>query len=639
MFDNPSTFRLLVEQAPEPIFVCTDLDSGHVIHYVNPAMEHLLGYRAGELLGAAAIDRLVHVDDREAVALQGVRRQRGAPVGEIALRWVSRDGETIPVRVRATTLELEVGAALLVTASDQRERLRHEAERDGAVAALRASEQLHRLLFEGSPLPSWVFDPESLRFLAVNPAMVMLHGYSKDELLAMRLSELKPPEDVPSLVEGVATAEVGSTCRVGTQRHRAKDGRVIEIDVTSHVVMFEGKRAIIGVGLDVTERSSVEEQLRQSQKMEAVGRLAGGIAHDLNNILAVILSSASFVRDRLGTAHALAPEVDDIEAAAGRAAALTQQLLAFSRKQPRKPKPLALNAVVTDLEKMLSRIVGEDIVMSAHLATNLGTVVADAAQVEQVLMNLVVNARDAMPRGGRLAIETNNVVVDAGHAKLLDAAPGRYVVLAVSDTGCGMDAATQQRIFEPFFTTKQVGTGSGLGLSTVFGIVRQSDGAITVYSERDRGSTFRVYLPRVDEVVPEVVTSPGRPEPIRGSGTVLLVEDDPYVRRVIRRQLEALGYALIEVPDARSALAVVRDPARTIDLLVTDLVMPGMDGRALAIQVTTARPGLRVLYMSGYTEYSAMKTAALAPDDHFVAKPFTAAVLSVAVSRALAASG
>jgi PAS domain S-box-containing protein len=515
---------------------------------------------------------------------------------------------------------------------------REETERHEAEAALRASEERHRILFDASPLPIWVFDPKTLHILAVNDAMTQILGYSRDELLAMRVSELKPPEEVRPLVSAMATIFSGKTHHVGVMRYFCKDRRTVELDITSHATMLDGDIAVLALGVDVTHSRKVEEQLRQSQKMDAIGQLAGGVAHDFNNILAAILGCTDLAIMELGDDHRVTPDLKEIDAAAHRAAALTRQLLAFSRQQRREVSVLALNSVVTNVEKMLTRIVGEDIEMSAVLSPQLGAIEADTGQLEQVLMNLVVNARDAMPHGGRLTIETVNTEIDEACAGQLGVRAGRYVMLAVSDTGIGMDAATQARVFEPFFTTKEVGKGTGLGLSTVFGIVKQSGGGISIYSEVGQGSTFRVYLPRVERAADITLPIPRGGFSIdAGARRVLLVEDDDRLRAVIRRQLTSWGYSLVEARNAATALDLLHNTSEPIDLLLTDLVMPGIDGHALANQVLVLRPTTKVLFMSGYTQHPALKTAALGARDQFIEKPFTSHGLSSAIRRALEA--
>jgi signal transduction histidine kinase/ActR/RegA family two-component response regulator len=450
----------------------------------------------------------------------------------------------------------------------------------------------------------------------------------------MRAMDVKLPDDVPEMVRGINEAPANAIQHFGLRKHRCKSGKILDVDVTIHALVIDGRRCVLGIALDMTRSRRVEEELRQAQKMEAIGRLAGGIAHDFNNILAVILANAECVLEDLGGDHDAAMGIVEIRDAAKRAAGLTRQLLTFSRKQRRQPKPLALNSVVTGIEAMLNRIVGEDINMSATIASDLGTIEADPGEVEQVLMNLVVNARDAMPGGGRLVLETSNAIVDDNQASEIGVPAGRYVVLSVTDTGCGMTDEVRARIFEPFFTTKDVDRGTGLGLATVFGILKESRGGITVYSEPDRGTTFRIYWPRTDAVTAKATST--RFVPVRGSGTILLVEDDIQVRTILRRYLTSWGYTLLEAPSGVAALELIRREAPPIDLLLTDLVMPGgVDGRSLSKHMIAEQPQARVVFMSGYTEHAALHNSELGPDDYFVQKPFSAQVLSETLHRAL----
>ena len=508
-----------------------------------------------------------------------------------------------------------------------------ELKSEHELARVRSSEERHKLLFESSPLPIWVIDAETLQFLAVNNAMIKTYGYSRDELLTMGIADLKLPEDVAEMVRGVRDSPLDRVHHVGVRKHRCKNGSVVEMDITVHKLTFEGRRASLGVALDTTRARRLEEELRQSQKMEAIGQLAGGIAHDFNNILGVILANADFAIEELGEDHAVATELVEIKKAASRAAGLTRQLLTFSRKQKRQLRPIALNAVVTGVEAMLTRIVGEDITMSTMIAPDLGTIEADPGEVEQVLMNLVVNARDAMPLGGRLILETINVVINDADAPQLGISPGRYIELAVTDTGCGMTDSVRGRIFEPFFTTKEVDKGTGLGLSTVFGIIKECRGGIGVHSEPGLGTTFRVYWPRTDVIIAKA--SESRFVPKRCSGTILVVEDDIQLRHVLRRYLTSWGYTLLEASNAASALELVHNHAGSIDLLLTDLVMPGIDGRSLSQQVLVAKPNAKVVFMSGYTEHPALKNAALGPGDLFMQKPFSPQTLSETIDQAL----
>jgi PAS domain S-box-containing protein len=393
---------------------------------------------------------------------------------------------------------------------------------------------------------------------------------------------------------------------------------------------------VIGVALDITERERLTDQLRQSQKMQAVGELAGGVAHDFNNLLMVVKGHSQLLLDRLPDSSPLRPGAQQIERAADRAASLTRQLLAFSRKQVLQPRVLDMNEVVNGMIRMFSRVIGENIDMVFLPAADLSRVKADPGQIEQVLLNLVVNARDAMPSGGRLTIETSNIELDRRYAVThASVEPGHYVMLSVSDTGCGMSEETQSRIFEPFFTTKGPGKGTGLGLATVYGVVKQSGGYIYVYSEVDRGTTFKIYLPQViaelDKPAGEVA-APGR---ARGSETILFVEDEQSVRELVKQYLGAMGYSVLEASDGLEALKTAADHPEPIHILITDVVMPHLSGPDLATQLGTSRPGLKVLFISGYTDDTVFRHGVLEGGVAFLQKPFNLKALANKIREVL----
>src|SRR5881409_3773008 len=465
-------------------------------------------------------------------------------------------------------------------------------ERKRADEQLQISERKYRLLFETSPEAMLVYDFETLRILAVNQAAVARYGYSEQEFLALTIRDIRPAQDQARLEEELKARPDEGAERTGV-RHRTKDGRVLDVYLVARPIEFAGRRARLVLARDVTAQRTLEEQLRQSQKMEAVGQLAGGIAHDFNNLLTAILGSTQLLLQATPPDDPRHEDAVEIKNAGVRAAELTRQLLAFSRRQVLAPKVLGLNAVVAHMQTMLRRLLGEDIELSVTLAPEAGSVNADPGQLEQVLLNLAVNARDAMPTGGRLNIETIRVTSASELAERRHRLPpGDYACLAVTDTGSGMDEATQAHLFEPFFTTKEVGRGTGLGLATVYGIVKQSGGYIWVYSEAGHGTTVKIYLPRVPGVADAPVPAP-EPQQVRGGDeTVLLVEDAAPVRTLARRSLEARGYRVLEAADGPSALQLSARHRAGIDILVTDVVMPGMSVRELAERLAPERPSI-----------------------------------------------
>jgi two-component system cell cycle sensor histidine kinase/response regulator CckA len=485
--------------------------------------------------------------------------------------------------------------------------------------ALRESEQRYRTLFESNPFPMLVYDPQTLAILGANGAAVERYEYTRQEFLGMTLRDLRVPADLQALHEQVEKLRSTGESELHTSRHRTKDGAILEVEVTSRAVEFAGRRVRLATMHDVTERKLLEEQFRQAQKMDAVGRLAGGVAHDFNNVLNVILGYAELTMRTMDESDRRRRNLTEIRKAGDHAASLTRQLLAFARGQVLQPRVLDLNAVVGEMERMVRRMIGEDLDLVTSLGADLGRVKADPSQIGQVILNLAVNARDAMPSGGKLTIETADAELDGRAQPGLP--PGRYVMLAVTDTGCGMPKSVQDHIFEPFFTTKEKDKGTGLGLATVYGIVKQSGGSIAVHSEVGRGSTFKIYLPRVEAPAEVVASNPMVAEAPRGSETVLLVEDDPAVRGLTSAVLSDSGYHVLEAPGGHEAIALVEGYPSHIHLLLTDVVMPGMNGRELARRLQEMRPGLPTLYMSGYAPGAIVHQGVLDPGLAFIAKP------------------
>jgi signal transduction histidine kinase/CheY-like chemotaxis protein len=415
---------------------------------------------------------------------------------------------------------------------------------------------------------------------------------------------------------------------------RTKSGEIRTALDSAEILEVAGQPCAIAIFRDITEQKTLEKQLRQTQKMEAIGQLTGGIAHDFNNLLGVIIGYSEILEQRLPPDDPLHKDCLQIKKAGQSAASLTRQLLAFSRQQVLEPKVLDLNAIVLNVEKMLRRLIGEHIDLRTSLDPTLGNVKADQSQIEQVILNLAVNARDAMAEGGKLLIETANVDLDQDYARRhRPQLPGQYVLLSVADTGKGMDAETQAHIFEPFFTTKEVGKGTGLGLSTVYGVVRQSGGHIWVYSEPGQGTTFKIYLPRVARMV-QAQQAPATPgDSMRGSETILLVEDEESLRGLTRSLLEDSGYTVLEAELPEAAVEIAARHGGPIHLLLTDMVMPGMDGRALAETLSPVRPEMKVIYMSGYTGFT---PSGLADSEvAWLAKPFTRQTLLRKVREAI----
>jgi PAS domain S-box-containing protein len=599
----------------------------------NRGAERLFGYQASEVVGQpldvllppeTPAGRRPHVRD---LATTGERR-------ELAARH--RDGRLFPVEAAVSARSRDGATAFTIVLRDMTERRRSEAE-------LRESEARFRGAFEHSAAGMALLTPEGA-FLRVNRALCEMLGYPERELLALRHDALSDPDDVEPAGWRDRNLRTGSIRWYQQERrYRHRDGRVVWglVSVSAVGASPEEMSDLLLQVHDITERKraqELEEQLRQAQKIEAIGRLAAGVAHDFNNLLMVITGRGHILLHRLGRDHPLRRHVELIQDTALRAGALTRQLLAFSRKQVPEPALLDLSAVLLDMAPMLQRLIGEEIALAVEPGRGLGRVRADRSQVEQVVMNLVVNARDAMPEGGRLTLETRETALDEAFAASHPGArPGPCVALAVRDTGVGMDAATCARLFEPFFTTKGPGKGTGLGLATVYGIIKQSGGYIDVDSAPGRGSAFTVYLPRAEAAAPAPPPEADRPplESLRGVETVLLVEDEEAVRDLACEVLQQAGYTVLGARHGGEALLLSDRHPGPIHLLLTDVVMPELGGRELARRLTVARPELRVALMSGYSDETLEAHGVLGAPG-FLRKPITPEALLRSVREVLA---
>ena len=498
-------------------------------------------------------------------------------------------------------------------------------------------EQLFKLISDNAVDMIAIVDPGGKRIYN-SPSYHRILGYSPEELAATPSFDQVHPDDRQLVMDAAAEAmQSGQGCRL-EYRMLHKNGDWVSLESTgSPIINAKGQiEGLVIVNRDISERRRLETQLQQSQKMDAIGRLSGGVAHDFNNLLGLIIGYAEILQERIPEGDPLRSCVDQILKAGTQGASLTRQLLAFSRQQVLAPRALSLNAVVTDVGKMLRRLIGEDVDLITRLDPKLGNIRADQGQIEQVIMNLAVNARDAMADGGKLTIETVNIRIDDRFARrfAFPVLPGPYVRLSMIDTGAGMDMAIQQKIFDPFFTTKEKGKGTGLGLSTVYGVVKQSGGYIFVDSAPGKGATFTIYLPQVDQEADVETRQTGPAGLLRGTETILLVEDEGGLRTATRRRLELQGYTVLEAADGSAALAASDQTSGAIDMLLTDIVMPGISGRILADQMKLKRPDIKVLFVSGYTGQQ-MGQDVLESGSHFLQKPFTRETLTRKVREVL----
>ncbi len=618
-------FRQLADNISEVFFI-TDIRLGETL-YINPAYEEVWGRSCQSIYERPrSFFEAVAPEDQGRLGEYIARVQQGESPGRIEFRVVRPDGtvrsvlsHAVPIRNERGEVYRQAGTALDIT------------ERKQAEEALRTSELRARTLFDTVHLVVLGLDAEG-RVDYVNPFFLELTGYTREEALGQFWLERFIPEAQRPAMLGAFRELLERGLHAHYQNAIVTKGGEERLIAWNNTTLRDsGGRPIgtLSIGEDITQHQRLEEQLRQAQKMEAVGRLAGGVAHDFNNLLTAILGHAELLLDDLPSISTHRGDVDEIRMAAERAAGLTRQLLAFSRQQVLQPTILDVNDVVENLQKLLRRLIGEDVTLRVVLAPSAGHVKADAGQLEQVIVNLAVNSRDAMPGGGTLTIETGLADLTdeymEAHRPVL---PGSYVMLAVSDTGQGIRPEDRSRIFEPFFTTKEPGKGTGLGLSTVYGIIKQSGGYVWVYSEPGVGTTFKIYLPRVD--APVQTLEPARPSGTvaGGSETILLAEDDEQLRTLAQGCLERMGYRVMVAANGEEARALAVAHEGTIHLLVTDMVMPGESGRQLADRLIVMQPGIRCLFMSGYTDRTIVDQGILERGFRYLQKPFTPTILA-----------
>jgi PAS domain S-box-containing protein len=613
---SEALYRSLVEGSIQGVMIHVD----GVIRLANQALASMLGLEHAEDLIGQPVWDFIAAQDRDMAQAYAKARREGRPApNHFELHLLKRDGSVILLEVMASSIAWEGGQATLATVVDMTERKRAE-------QGLRTSEERFRQIAENIKEAFLVVELDGLRPLYLSRMWEEIWGRPLDEAYRTPAAWVQAihPDDAAVVGDTRQAIEKGEPI--------SRNFRVVRPDGTIRWVrarafpVYNANRElyrVVGLVEDITDVRRTEEQLLQAQKMEAVGRLAGGVAHDFNNLLTAILGYSELVLQDLGPDHPSSIDIKEIRTAGQSAESLTRQLLAFSRRQILQPQNLDLNKVLARVDALLQRIIGEDIELTMKLTAPLGRVSADPGQIEQVVLNLAVNARDAMPHGGKLTIETANVVLDDDYVgRHAGASTGAHVMVAVTDNGTGMDAVTQQRLFEPFFTTKEPGRGTGLGLATVYGIVTQSRGSIWVYSEVGQGSTFKVYLPVTTEEVAPPVTIEMSPASLSGTETVLVVEDQIEARSVICETLRRRGYTVIEAINGPDAIVKGRQPETAIEVMLTDVVMPGMGGRRVAEVIRATRPHLRVVYMSGYTDSAIVDHGILEPGVTFVQKPF-----------------
>jgi two-component system, cell cycle sensor histidine kinase and response regulator CckA len=596
----------IIESSSDAIIIHT-LD-GMIVGW-NRGAEGVYGYSAREVLGRPR-SLLVPPDQQDELPRIMDILRRGERIQVFETVHVRKDGQPIDVSITISPVK-DASGKMVGTAAIARD-----------ISDRKKAEERFYKAFNASPEPITITTLSEDRFIDVNESFLRVTGFRRDQVIGRTSMDVRfweTPEDRARLIQtlhkqgSVRDLEITFRTQAGEERTGLHSAEIIEVS---------REKCIIAIFRDMTEQKVLEKQLRQAQKMEAIGQLSGGIAHDFNNLLSVIIGHSEVLEAKLAPCDSTLKSVEEIKKAGRHAASLVRQLLAFSRQQVLEPKVLDLNSVITDVGKMLLRLIGEDIELGIALDPQLGRIKADQGQIQQVIINLVVNARDAMPNGGKLMIKTSNVEVDENYARRnLPRVPGPYTLLEISDTGIGMDSEVQAHMFEPFFTTKEIGKGTGLGLSTVYGVVKQSGGYIWADSEPGRGTTFRIYLPRTAEAPLSNKPAPELAESLSGTETILVVEDADPVRELVRNLLLESGYTVLEAKCPDEAIRLTQQHSFPIHLLLSDVIMPSMNGPALAEALTHTRPGMKVVYMSGYTSF--MDKGLIASDATVLSKPFT----------------
>ena len=608
-------FRALIESSSDGIAL---LGRQGEIHYCSPSTSRILGYSTDEL-NSVRVGKLFHPDDLPVVEREfEVVVEEPKKAAEFRARVRHKDGSWCVVEGTLTNL-LHNSDVRAIVANYRDITMRVRAER-----ALQRAEERFEIAFRSSPLAMCITTQLEGRFLDVNNAFLSMIGSNREQIVGRTSADVGlwvKREDRDALMRCLSESGSSVTMQFGL---RASTGKILQVELSAGLIQLDDIPCVLTIARDITEAKDLERQLQQAQKVEAVGRFAGGVAHDFNNILGVIMGYSSMSREKLAREHPAVRDLAQIERAAARGASLTRQLLTFNHQQVAFPRPLDLNALISDISDMLARVIGEDITLSFRSRGRLDAIRCDAGQLEQILLNLAVNARDAMPHGGQLTIQTKMVEFDENDGPQHGPSePGRYVMLSMSDTGCGMDESTKAHLFEPFFTTKEPGKGTGLGLSTVYGIIKQNRGFIWVYSEVGQGTTFKVYFPAVPHKAEPMRTRRERRKVPLGNETILLVEDEETLKSLTKEMLQSGGYRVLEADDPETALGILVEKKEDIDLLLTDVVMPGMSGAELSRRGREVVPGLKVIFMSGYAGDVLDRQIAPIPDLVLIEKPFS----------------